>query len=333
MKNKIFFSVILFFLPTILLANYDRDYILKYDSDVEARIFMSKMLASLKIKDHTGKYEYQPNKPTAFGVGLSLGSLSLNLGYGFEFLKDKDKGDTKGFGLQAHYYIRNFVFGAFLQRYEGFYLKGYTQDKNSIRSDIKVGRIGIHGEYLFNGRRFSLSSSAGQKEQQIKSAGSFQAGLGIYYDKVSSNRVLFPATINEAADISNVQFGPTIGYGYNFLIRENFFIMLSLSLGTNISFEIYNSKKSGMRFYPSINPKFAIGYNEDSWGLNLSFIANETDTLKYNDRSVKLGTSEIMLSFFKRFDRLSIKLPEKNREVIYESDKTNRTDKTKKHLN
>jgi hypothetical protein len=223
-KIRVFliFSAIFVYLPACF-AQVDSTYIEPYNQKLAIKAYLSRNYIEIQQE---GK-DYKPNNPMSLGAGLSLKNTVLYLEYcwGLKFTTNPKFGKTSSLDFQLHNYGRKLLFDISYQNYKGFY---HQSDKSSdnenetieLYSDLKVRQIGAEVTYLFNGKRFSAKSAFAQSEKQLKSAGSFALGGGIYQNHISSGERLF-ATENFVAN--NLQFGITFGYAYSYVINKNYF--------------------------------------------------------------------------------------------------------------
>ena len=114
-----------------------------------------------------------------FGYGLSLsGNNGMNLAVNMV---------TPSYGLNVRYnrfHYNNPVFGL-----NNFYINGVTMDdvlgerEMTFKNSMKITSLVVDGFWIFNKRKFSYSAAYDQSTRQVRSAGSFIAGLMFYYQK------------------------------------------------------------------------------------------------------------------------------------------------------
>ncbi len=113
------------------------------------------------------------------GLGATFNGLTFNLAYGFGFLNpERGRGETNNLDLQVHAYPKKLIIDVFLQFYRGYYLEKFyeTEDYRQgifLLPDLRIKKIGLNVQYLFNGEKLSLRATFLQSEWQKKSAGSF----------------------------------------------------------------------------------------------------------------------------------------------------------------
>jgi hypothetical protein len=245
---------------------------------------------------------YKPNNLVEFGVGATWKFLSVDFGYGLNLSRNEEKGNTDYFDFQFHYYGRRLMFDIFLQNYTGFYLWDIETEKiHGIRPDLSVFQVGFLGEYLFNGKKFSSSAAFNQEEWQKKSAGSLLLGIGAYYSKISADSsFVLNSEIKDRQTSRGFQFGPSIGYAYTWVMKENFFVTVSMSIGVHVGFGTINGKRK-TEVFPTVYPRLSAGYNGDKWALSLSFQNNSIYTSNPEAAEMNLDIAEFKLVYSRRF--------------------------------
>lgn len=281
-------------------AQVDSSYIQSYSHELSIKPHVYYRFTSLTHEvDDNRKITYMPNSPVSTGIGVTYKNYSISGGYGFGFMRDKKRGDTKALDFQYHYYGRKFIADIFFQQYKGFY-KDEDEEKDvyEIYPDIKVVQYGIHGQYVFNNRKFSYKAAFNQSEKQLKSAGSWQIGGGLYYNEIHSDSTLY---LNEYKKLRNYQLSISGGYVYNWVINRHVFVSGSVSVGFNLGIENTSDFKK-VEISPSVFPRIAAGYNADDWTISLSVVVNRMYVTRTNSLKLIFDTANMQMSFIKRFD-------------------------------
>ncbi|MFV0332221.1 MAG: DUF4421 domain-containing protein [Dysgonomonas sp.] len=296
--KSVIFSLILSLFSSYCLAQVDSSYIQPYDHELSIKPHVYYKYTSITHEiDDDNELTYMPNSPVSLGLGITYKNYSLSGGYGFGFMRDKDRGNTKSLDFQYHYYGRKFIADIFFQRYKGF----YTEEKDDvfeIYPDIKVVQYGVHGQYVFNNKKFSYRAAFNQSEKQLKSAGSWQLGGGIYYNEIQSDSTFY---LNEYKKLRNYQFSVSGGYVYNWVINKNFFLSGGVSVGMNLGIENPSDFKKVI-ISPSVFPRISAGYNADDWSIGLSAVINRMYVTRTNSLKMIFDTGTLQMSFIKRFD-------------------------------
>lgn len=245
---------------------------------------------------------YTPNNPPNIGLGISVKNTIINLsyGYGADFMRNKDYGKTKSFDLRIHNYGQKVVLDLFIQKYEGFY-----DDESKyviLYPDLKVYQYGISGQYVLNNKRFSGKAAFEHNEKQLKSAGSFLIGLGVYRTKIISDSSFVYKGKNT---FNNFQFGISAGYAYTWVLGRYWTISTSATMGINFGSEKPESfGKQKLEVYPTVFPRVSAGYNRDSWVLGFTYVGNVTFPSISDNSSINLISGGFQISYIKRFENI-----------------------------
>lgn len=307
-KRYLFFSILLvlsLFVRYNCYAQKDSLYIGKYDEKLSVRTFISQMFTVLTYEDESNnRVDYKPNSPLNIGLGFSYKRIGFNASYGVNLSSNKNKGKTKALELQYHYYGRKIMFDLFLHNYSGFYIDEDNRKSDIYvhRPDIKLRQLGFFGQYVFNGDKFSYKAAFDQNEIQKLSAGSFQVGVGLYYNRIRADSTLsLNTSLQSQTSIDNVQLGVSAGYAHTWIMKR-FHITVAVALGCNFGvLDINHYKSNGLDVYPSFFPRFAAGYNAKKWSINVQAFTNILYTSLAKESSMSLSTGTGQLTFIKRF--------------------------------
>lgn len=274
---KFYFSLLLFFaLPYFCFAQIDTTYIKPFENKASVRTYLSMKFISLQQETNEDLKKFMPNTPMSLGFGLSVKNtiIDFSYGYGLSFLKDKEKGRTKALDFQIHNYGRKFIIDLFIQKYHGFYTADDNDKNIHLYPDLKIQQYGAFGQYVFNNKKFSYKAAFVQNERQLKSAGSFLLGGGVYFSKIGSDSSFVHKSKNS---LRNFQFGVSGGYAYTWAISQRWFTSGSATIGVNFGTERINDfGKQRIEVYPTFFPRIAFGYNKEKWSIGLSYINNST---------------------------------------------------------
>lgn len=305
MNRSVFISIV--FLCFILTGQVskaqevDSTYIGFYDQKLSATLYIERNYLTLTSDEGDKSTSYRPNTPTKIGAGFSINNTAFNFayGYGLNFLLNKDMGKTKSFDFQLHHYGRKFIFDVFIQRYRGFYVEGENQ-QITLYPDLKARQYGLHGQYVFNGKKFSHKAAFNQNERQKHSAGSFTLGGGMYMNRIESGVNVLRS---EEVELDNFQFGISGGYAYTWAIGQHWFLSGSGTIGANFSHERTDEGRK-WQAYPTSFFRFAFGYNHEKWALALNYHNNSVYPSLGKDSAIELSSGTLMLAFTKRFDTM-----------------------------
>lgn len=303
-KVFLFFFMFTFGGVHILIAQEKNPYIADYEQKLILSVFTAKEFLNISVEDKNQDVIYMPNNPVELGLGFSWKNsvFSFAYSYGFDFMRDKKLGKTKSFDLQFHHYNKRFVLDFFLQRYKGFYMEDEKNDMEyTLAPDLDLRQYGIHGQYVFNHKKFSYKAAYVHNEKQLRSAGSFLLGGGIYFSRIRSDSSFVYQKFN------NFQFGVSLGYTYTWVINQHWFMNGAITTGINFGFENFSKLgKQKLEVYPTVFPRISVGYDHSSWSLGLSYLSNITFPAFTEDITIGLFSGQFQLSYYRRIKDVPI---------------------------
>lgn len=281
-----------------LAGSTDTNYVKSYLDHLTTRVFASIKTAEISLRDdEVGEsLIFNPNSPTILGVGFNYGILGLNIGFNFPFINNDDHkyGETDYLDLQTHIYLRPMTIDLYLQYYKGYYLTNPsdlyedwpTHDTLPKRPDISSISVGLNGQYLFKHKRFSLRAPFLQNEWQKKSAGSFIAGVNLFYVDTRADSSFIPRGVVDSNFFGGLHFsqyrifngGVTAGYAQTFVVKQHWFLTLSLVGGLSgggswvYTSEVDEADKSGFTVAGNLTGRAAIGYNSRRFFAGVSYL-------------------------------------------------------------
>ncbi len=301
MKNYIAVLIAWLFVPICAGAQTDSAYIRMFPQEFSLRPYFYYKFTSLET-DIKGKERqtYHPNIPVGVGIGFAYKNYALNLAYAPPFFRDKERGKTKYFDLQYHYYSRKYLFDFFFQDYKGFYSE---YDKATglypYYSDIHIIQYGATAQYVFNHQKFSYRAAFYNNEKQLRSAGSFQLGGGFYYNNLYTDET----AILEGRDrFRNYQLSITGGYVYTWVFKKDYFFTLGLTGGVNLGLEEIRYSGEKLEVTPTVFPRVAAGYNGDDWALSFNFLMNQVCVTRAGDMNVYFNTARMNVCYVRRLN-------------------------------
>lgn len=291
---------------------YDTSYYISYRDKLTLGALLAKKNTAFKMnaKDADNPLRYFSNSPGRFGFSADHDFIALAGTFGVGSIDpsySKNKGKTKQLNLQVSFIGRKVLADIYVQKYKGLYanLSNAVIANNGnfyVRPDIQTGLYGATIAIIKNSRRFSAQAPFLLDARQKKSAGSLLYGGEFYYGTAKGDSAFIPSQLADAfpqsgtSKINYISFGPGIGYGYTYVLKEHFFITAMPSFNADVSYikewGANNVLQTKWKFNPNLKAKAAIGYNEKDWGVALSYVSNrlfftgaETDTryLNYND--------------------------------------------------
>lgn len=196
---------------------------------------------------HPYKYPIGINYTTYTPINYSLGFSYDKIGIGFGFSKKYDYDSTQS-KPKSKFMTYSFSFGGnkfiiepYVVRFTGFYdsntPKNDTLFKNKKRFNadpsLTVFSAKVNGIYFFNNKQFAYRSMSGYTNRQLKSKGSWLAMANFYINKMRSDSIIYPKSVEMAYDtvrklnkfnIWGVSIGG--GYGHIFAIgkKKRFFV-------------------------------------------------------------------------------------------------------------
>ena len=295
MQQPVFRLILFLFLGLSFSCYAQRDtaYIAPIAHEFSAGVFPFFKFTSLThVMDAKNSTTLQANNPAGIGLLVAYKDFSIGFGMAFNFMRDKERGNSRVIDWQYHHYGKKFVFDLFFGNYKGFYTEN-DDETFTIYPDVKLVQYGISGQYIFNHKKYSYRAAFTLREQQLKSAGSFHAGIGFFY-----NHIYIPT--DEQSQLDNYLFSMSGGYCYTYLIRKNFYITGDISVGVNLGTEKSNDEQKFV-VLPNVLPRFSTVYNTKNWSFGLSYVSNHMYVNRTNDISLLLDTGYIRMTFIKRF--------------------------------
>ncbi|MDR0829626.1 MAG: DUF4421 domain-containing protein [Prevotellaceae bacterium] len=237
---------------------------------------------------------YKPNNPMKIGLGISIKSTILDLSYGLGIGSsiNKEAGKTKSFDLQLHHYRKYLMFDLFFQQYKGF----YSEEKGKIElfPDIAVRYFGFQGNYVPKGNKFSARAAFAQKEKQLKSAGSFIVGGGLYLEALQN----FTGGKFE----NNFQLGANVGYAYSWVIIKDLLLSAEITAGVQFGNELKDWFKARLEMNPTNLIRASLAYSRKNWTLSIYAYNNTIFHFFPNNNMLNLNSGSMQIVYLYRFD-------------------------------
>lgn len=296
--------LLLFTLPQFCFAQIDTTYIKPFENKLSLRTYLSMKFLSMEQESNGEIKKFMPNTPMSLGLGVSVNNTIINLSYGqgLSFMKDAEKGRTKAFDFQIHNYGRKFIIDLFIQKYHGFYTSDNLDKNIQLYPDLNIQQYGAFGQYVFNNKKYSYKAAFNQNERQLKSAGSFLIGGGVYFTKIGSDSSFVHKSRNS---LRNFQFGVSGGYAYTWAINKRWFTSGSITTGINFGTERINDfGKQRIEIYPTFFPRISAGYNKEKWSLGLSYVNNLifSSFSDHNNNNIGLVSGNLQIGYIWRLD-------------------------------
>jgi hypothetical protein len=225
---------------------YDTNYIKSNKRRLTLTMPVSKKFYGFNISDleKNRKLKFSPNN--YYNIGIHISNIIATFGFspGLKFGAKADKGKTKSRDYQLTIIGRRVITDLNYQRYRGFYVYNTNDfindmagnDTTLVRPDINVTSFGINTNFVFNNKKYSLRGGFSFSDVQLKSAGSFMAGVYHSHVVFSSNDSTFIKSglinsfsplLSEINQISQISAGVSCGYGYTFVYKKLIFSILA----------------------------------------------------------------------------------------------------------
>ena len=266
-----------------------------------------------------GRINMRPNGNTNIGIGFNYKSLGLGISFGRPLRQSSIQrfGMTNRFVVQGSYFGRRIGLDGFIQGYQGYYMVNpqdfidWNENYQPQVSDLKVYSIGGNGFYIINGKKFSYKAAYLRNEIQKKSAGSLTAGFFVYFDAVDSDKGLIPQEMPDSIrndfnlkSFDATSIGISLGYLHTFVIKQNFFINISVIPGLGFRRLSANSLDGAAgianKLAAQLQARGAMGYEFKNFylGAQASLILR---SFTYKEYKIDLGTEQFRFMIGKRF--------------------------------
>ncbi|HEX3006866.1 MAG TPA: DUF4421 family protein [Bacteroidales bacterium] len=285
-------------------AQTDSLYIQNYQKNVMLKAFFYNQFLELNVETaNQDETDYLSNNPVNIGFGVTHPKIPLEISFGFNLGTKADENylRTKSFDLQITKYGRMYVADITAKRYKGFYNdKPKLSYEEANFPDLAIDEIGVAGQYVFNGQKFSYRAAFNQSEKQIKSAGSFLLGGGLYYFHVMSDSL---SLLDNKNKLKSYQLGVNGGYGHNWVIKKYWLVNGSFSLGANIgNSNIENFFDKHLYVTPMALVRSSCFYNKKNWYLGLSFVVNMATLAETEEKDISISAGRAYFTYIRKFE-------------------------------
>ncbi|MFV0538302.1 MAG: DUF4421 family protein [Dysgonomonas sp.] len=300
---KLRLTLFILLLPLVLQAQIDTTYIKEYTQLYSIRLNFFDDFNSMTRDVDDVRIVLKSNNPNKLGFGVSWKNKSFRYSQGINWGMNDKKGKTTTYDFKYHSYKSTYFYDIVVQQLEGFYDKQKHADGTyTTYPDLNLKQIKLHGQYVFNNKKFSFKSSFGQSEKQVKSAGSFLLGGGIYYNRLKSK--IIEVDDQTGFRIENLQMGVSGGYAYTWVINSHLYLTGAGNLGLNVGSDSPWAQpfKHKISFYPSLYFRTAAGYDINSWSFATSFIINQTSLYNMPNKNFELDEGTLHFTVIKRIN-------------------------------
>lgn len=306
MSLKVLFtgSVLFVYLTLDCSAQIDSSFIEVFDQNLILKAFTYNNILNLTISEPKpiGEINYKSNNPINVGIGISHPKIpvDISIGYHIGSRLDDQYLKTKSLDLQLHKYGRRYVTDIFIQHYQGFYIEDDKDIDNANRPDLSILELGISGQYIFNGQKFSYRAAFNQNEKQLKSSGSFLLGSGIYLFNIGLDSL---TVYSNKKAIKSYQFGLNIGYSYNWVFNKHFLANGSLTFGANIGNENMKAFFNDQLYVTPLSlVRLSFIYSKKNWFLGISGVVNTVTLVYTKDSEIDLDFGRLNITYTRKFD-------------------------------
>jgi hypothetical protein len=285
-------------------AQTDTSYIKSYQRQVMLKAFIYNQFLELNVETpNQDEVDYLSNNPVNIGLAITHPKIPLEISFGFNLGAKADENylRTKSFDLQISNYGRMYVADVSIKQYKGFYNDNPKLSYEEANfPDLAIDEIGVAGQYVFNGRKFSYRAAFNQTERQIKSAGSFLLGGGLYYFHVMSDSL---SLLDNKSKLKSYQLGVNGGYGHNWVIKKYWLVNGSFSLGANIgNSNIEKFFDKHLYVTPMALVRSSCFYNKKNWFLGLSFVVNMATLAEAEEKDISISAGRAYITYIRKFE-------------------------------
>ncbi|WP_413512560.1 DUF4421 family protein [Myroides odoratus] len=299
-KKRVSILGISLFCCACSLAQGDSLYIGKYKHTYGATTSLSQSFLSLNYEEGKKELSFEPNRPLNIGLAFAWKNSSLSYSHGFSGMRDKEKGKSSTVDFQYHVMGKKFIIDFYFQQYKGFYRYDSEQQKYLSFDDLRINLYGGKFTYVFNSDKFSIGAAHNKNRIQKKSAGALLIGGSSFLSVIKNTPELMDGI--RGNDSRSFSFGPTIGYGYNWVLWKKFLASLSFSVGINGIFDENLSTKNTV-FYVNgqVGSELNLAYQGEEWGLGIKSSLSAMYFEKVENYTTQLSNKHVSFFVTKRF--------------------------------
>lgn len=283
----------------------DRDSL--YIRSLPYKMWAKTSILSKFIEIHDGENSFTPNYPFMAGIGIGLHKIRyVNLSFAISLFPLKNESGLRSYitDIQIHSYGKKSLFDAYYQSYKGFFVEKELkngQEEYSLYPDLALRQAGIEYTHIYNHRRFSARAAFEQSELQIRSAGSFLLGGGIYWHRVKPDTNMSAGY--PKSEFDNIQVDINAGYAYSWVINERLLLSSIATIGLSIGNEIQALRQGKVRIYPTAMVKASFVYSpKEDWSLAVSGVFNNKTIYTSTNQRLFVYSPTIQLTLTKHFD-------------------------------
>ena len=249
---------------------YDTNYVVRPEGKLTLKVRINQTGNTFHAKGTVNGIYSKADLSTSHKTTFALVGIYRGIGVGIAVNPAKWKGIYKDYEFNLNYYSNRISLDFSYQRSESLAGDIYRDDnlQRLESGDISLKVANFAGYYTFNHRRFSFPAAFTQSYIQLRSAGSWLAGISYQGGSIKTNSGLKERNPNAPEVSINIgHIGIGGGYGYNWILGKKWLLHFSM-LPTVV---VYNRNKftlnaerkeaQRMRFNMLFNERVAIVHN------------------------------------------------------------------------
>ena len=249
---------------------YDTNYVARPEGRLTLKLRVNQSGDDFRVRGDKNGVSSKADLKTEFKTTVSIAASYRGLSAALAFNPAKMSGHYKDYELNLVYYSSRFSLDASYHSsstLSGDVEKGSDTDYLEA-GDIKLKMVNVAGYYVFNHRHFSYPAAFTQSYIQLRSAGSWLAGIsyqGGNIETTSDFKERMPDAPDLRIHIGHLGIGG--GYGYNWVPSKRWLIHLSMLptfVAYNHNYMIVNGERKDaphLRFSMIFNERLAVVYN------------------------------------------------------------------------
>ena len=249
---------------------YDTNYVVRPEGKLTLKVRINQTGNTFHAKGTVNGIYSKADLSTSHKTTFALVGIYRGIGVGIAVNPAKWKGIYEDYEFNLNYYSNRISLDFSYQRSESLAGDIYRDDnlQRLESGDISLKVANFAGYYTFNHRRFSFPAAFTQSYIQLRSAGSWLAGISYQGGSIKTNSGLKERNPNAPEVSINIgHIGIGGGYGYNWILGKKWLLHFSM-LPTVV---VYNRNKftlnaerkeaQRMRFNMLFNERVAIVHN------------------------------------------------------------------------
>ena len=249
---------------------YDTNYVVRPEGKLTLKVRINQTGNTFQAKGTVNGIYSKADLSTSHKTTFALVGIYRGIGVGIAVNPAKWKGIYEDYEFNLNYYSNRISLDFSYQRSESLAGDIYRDDnlQRLESGDISLKVANFAGYYTFNHRRFSFPAAFTQSYIQLRSAGSWLAGISYQGGSIKTNSGLKERNPNAPEVSINIgHIGIGGGYGYNWILGKKWLLHFSM-LPTVV---VYNRNKftlnaerkeaQRMRFNMLFNERVAIVHN------------------------------------------------------------------------